>query len=92
MGYLCVKHQPSNWTEEETDSVSAAMKQEEEILTNESGDASSQWVKQMRKASDASMPFKHKVVNLIVALLATTLAIVASYAPTAADSPAPQLQ
>ena len=44
------------------------------------------------EASDASVPFKHKVGHFIVALLATTLAIVASYAPTAADSSAPQRQ
>ena len=65
--------------------------EEEEISLPEDEDVSSQWVKQMMKIRDAPMPLKHKVANIIVALLATTLAVAAAYLPTGADSRA-QLQ
>ena len=90
MGYLCVKHEPLYWNEEEIDPVEAAMMQEEEVSMKESEDTSSQWNKM--KDLGASMLFSRKAANLMIALVATTLAISASYVPTAADSSAPQLQ
>ena len=76
----------------EVDPKNAATAQEEEKPIQEDEDANMQWVEQMMNASDASMPFKYKVANLIVALLATTLAIITSFDPTTADSSATQLQ
>ena len=72
--------------------MSAAVEQEEEVLMRESEEASYQWVRQMMTASDAPMPFKYQVGNFIVALLATTLVIVAFYEPASADLSPPQLQ
>jgi len=86
----CLYYGQSDWMEEKAREI--AEPKEEEISNSENEEANSQWVEQMMKASDAPMPFKHKVANAIVALLATTLAILASYEPTAADSVTPQLQ
>ena len=85
-------NEPSNRTQGDTDLVSAAVEQEEEVLMRESEEASYQWVRQMMTASDAPMPFKYQVGNLIVALLATTLVIVAFHEPASADLSPPQLQ
>ena len=95
--------EPLTPTESEINPANAAAQQEEETSTHAQSvgpcpssarkkDAGTQWVEQMKKASDATMPFTHQVGNFIVALLAITLAIVASFGPTAADSSAPQLQ
>ena len=72
---------------------SAAVKEEdEEDLMYESQDASFKWAERTTQASEASMPFNHKVANFVIVLLATTLAVAASYAPTTADSSPPHLQ
>ena len=65
------------------DPANADIKQEEgeEVPNQESEDVGSQWVEQMMTASDAPMPLKSKVANFVVALLAITLAIVASHGP-----------
>ena len=86
---ICQSCSPLNWNEEEIDPEEAVTKQEEEVLTKESEDTNPQW---NEKDSGASMPFSRKVANLMIALVATTLAISASYVPTAADSSVPQLQ
>ena len=90
---LCVKHKPENWTAGEADpSVENMVREEEEILTDEGEEASSQWVKQMMKVVNAPMSFQRKVGHCIVIFLAAAVVIQVFAAPTRADSSVPQLQ
>ena len=66
--------------------------EEKEILQEEADDARAQWVDQMAKLSEITMPLSRKIASIVVALVSVALACDPFWSSAAADASVSLLQ